>query len=218
MFHAPIRASCLGRSLVRILWVTDTTRTLLLQYVHPPVYRNIPASVFPVGVRIQGFVDSVNLRPLGNWSRGSTPSTALQHITLSGAGRYDAEFAQYVSAVSNIIKFIYRSLNSPLPEEHSFPKHSLFFARRVFTKITAKNRDKVSKLKPEDDPMMETRSIGENWRVTEKTPRAGGNFPVQVHLKIEHVLLLVEAQRVDPSDQRDPDVVVHGPGLIFGSI
>jgi hypothetical protein len=53
---------------------TDRSRTLRLLYRNPPVYKNRPLHViFPVGVRIQGFVDSCNLRALGNWKRFGLP-------------------------------------------------------------------------------------------------------------------------------------------------
>ncbi|KAK7038347.1 hypothetical protein R3P38DRAFT_2770617 [Favolaschia claudopus] len=146
----------------------DMTRTVLLQYLHPPVYPNMPPKIFPVGVRVQGFVDSVNLRPLGNWTRGSSPSSALQHISLSGAGKYEAQFTHYVSAVNNIILFIYRSLNGTPPNDNFLSQNSLFIARRVFTKVTSMNRDMPSMLNAEDDPMQEARFVEDTWKVTEK--------------------------------------------------
>jgi hypothetical protein len=48
----------------------DHTRGLKLLYKNPPVYANSPADVMsPVGIRVQGFIERCNLKPLGSWIR-----------------------------------------------------------------------------------------------------------------------------------------------------
>ncbi|KAK6977893.1 hypothetical protein R3P38DRAFT_2809848 [Favolaschia claudopus] len=238
---------------------TDSTRSLLLQYRSPPLYRTPANVLYPVGIRVQGFVESCNLRALGSWSRDSSPSSALQHIILYG-GVHEEVFGQYISAISEVTSYIYRSLNCALPEGGGFSSQrtTLFVARRVFTKITHRNRGRPSVLEPRDDPLLEARAVEHEWRVTEK-PRVGayivdetnpsigtfvavdpmsvgpGDFvdvcvgfdiayrpgrggrksQVQVHLNIEHVVLLVAAARATDMAVDATEVLVETPGLEF---
>ena len=45
----------------------DTTRRYLL--VHARVEHDDPEAEFQVAIRLQGFVERINIRPLGNWNQ-----------------------------------------------------------------------------------------------------------------------------------------------------
>jgi hypothetical protein len=47
----------------------DHTRGLMLLYKKPRLLKNSPGGLLcPVGIRVQGFVERCNLKPLGAWS------------------------------------------------------------------------------------------------------------------------------------------------------
>ncbi|KAJ7838239.1 hypothetical protein B0H14DRAFT_2588785 [Mycena olivaceomarginata] len=195
-----------------------------------------PHVIYPVGVRVQGFVDSCNLRPLGNWKRGVPPSSALQCIVLGGGVGLDHQFSQYKHAISEITAYIYRCLNVPRPPSDVQERSTLFAARRVFTKINTRNCHLPSALGDGDDPLGDAASVAGNWKVLDKInvgmfvpddvdpgdgdfvamdafhlrpgdfvdvclgfnivsrgPRGGRT--VQVHLTIDHILLLSAAEQ-----------------------
>ncbi|KAJ7301338.1 hypothetical protein DFH08DRAFT_827674 [Mycena albidolilacea] len=191
---------------------TDRSRTLRLMYKNPPLYKNNPPHViYPVGVRVQGFVDTCNLRPLGNWKR-SPPSSALQCIVLSGGAGLDHQFSQYKAAISEIITYIYRCLNVHRPTSEVQERSTIFAARRVFTK----------RLVPGTTRQTTPRSVETNWKVLDKvnvgfdivSRGSRGGRTVQVHLTIDHILLLSAAEKatvVGPG----PEVVEDVLGLRF---
>ncbi|KAJ7868201.1 hypothetical protein B0H14DRAFT_3441348 [Mycena olivaceomarginata] len=225
---------------------TDRSRTLRLLYRNPPIYKNRPLHViFPVGVRIQGFVDSCNLRALGNWKRGSPPSGALQCIVLGAAAGLDHQFSQYKTAISEIITYIYRCLNVERPPAVVQERGTIFAARCVFTKRCAMG----------DDPMGDAASVEGQWKVLDKVnvgmfvpddvdPSDGdfvsmdpfhlrpGDFvdvcvgfdivsrgprgakTVQVHLTIDHILLLAAAEKTTVPEVAE-EMVEDALGLRF---
>ncbi|KAJ7142804.1 hypothetical protein C8R44DRAFT_866095 [Mycena epipterygia] len=251
------KACCRGHTLVVTPAPSDSTRTLLLLYKQPHVYKNAPQGLLcPVGVRVQGFIDKCNLKPLGNWTKDSLPQTALQSITLSGGLGHQPLFDDYKAAVDEVVAFIYRALNSAPVNNGRPTSDSLYATRRVFTKITGRNRDAPSVLSAGDDPMLLCDAIRNTWRVTEKARvgmyvenvgEVGGGSRVpceplllaegdfvdvcvgfdivtrynrsgaqhQVHLTIEHVLLLTPAAENIPMDVEPQSVHIQGPGLDF---
>ncbi|KAJ7887530.1 hypothetical protein B0H14DRAFT_2562712 [Mycena olivaceomarginata] len=234
----------------------DRSRTLRLLYKNPPPHKNRPPHViYPVGVRVQGFVDSCNLRPLGNWKRGVPPSSALQCIVLGGGVALDHQFSQYKRAISEITAYIYRCLNVPRPPSDVQERSTLFAARRVFTKINARNCHLPSALGDGDDPLGDVASVAGNWKVLDKInvgmfvpddvdpgdgdfvamdafhlrpgdfvdvclgfdivsrgPRGGRT--VQVHLTIDHILLLSAAEQTTIAPPA-PETVEDALGLRF---
>ncbi|KAJ7500714.1 hypothetical protein B0H11DRAFT_1908588 [Mycena galericulata] len=210
----------------------DMTRGFLLVYKDPPVLPNSPQNILcPVGVRVQGFIERCNFKPLGNWDTQRQPQTAIQFIVLSGGAHYGPVFSQYKSAVHEVISFIHKCLNSRAPARRE-EEESMFIGRRVFTKITSRNRKVPSALEPGDDPMEFAKTVEPNWRVTSKpnvgdfvdvcvgfdivSRRERADRPVthQVHLSIEHVLLLASAQDAEPPAV-EPEFTIQGPGLSF---
>ncbi|KAJ7602624.1 hypothetical protein DFH06DRAFT_1351222 [Mycena polygramma] len=146
----------------------DHTRALLLLYKRPHVFPNAPAGVlYPVGVRVQGIIERLNLKTVGSWVNGSAPQSALQHVVLGGGAEHSHIFRQYKAAVNNIVAYIYRSLDQkqPPPRQDS---DSLFVGRRVFTKVTSKNRKTPSALEEGDDPMNYCKAIDDEWRIISK--------------------------------------------------
>ncbi|KAK7001754.1 hypothetical protein R3P38DRAFT_3283520 [Favolaschia claudopus] len=242
---------------------TDSTRTLRLLYREPSSANDaIPGVIFPVGVRVQGFVMNCNLRTLGNWTRGTAPASALQFIVLGG-GDCPSLFAEYRTAVTDIVRYIHRCLNSEPPDLRNGVRdeQTIFAARRVFTKINARNNHLPSVIRPGDDPLNETQSIQHEWRpikrlsvglysqydeqrgggeltaldplniavgdfvdvclgfdIVTKPRRGNGQPSLQVHLTIEHIIVLAPAGEATDSEMtiEYPVVEEESPGLTFG--
>ncbi|KAJ7774872.1 hypothetical protein B0H16DRAFT_1713320 [Mycena metata] len=235
----------------------DHTRNLLLLYKQPRILPNSPKGILcPVGVRIQGFVERCNLKPLGSWERGKGPQGAIQHIVLSG-GKHNADvFREYKATVNEIVKFIARTLGVPVPARvERDDDDALFMARRVFTKVNGVNRGLPSALEPGDDPLDLCSSVHSEWRVLRKLktgmymasdmdPDGSYNAPcdamvitegdfvdvcvsfdivtrrgprnelgIQVHLNIEHILLLVSG--ADTQTVEEEPIAIQEPGLTF---
>ncbi|KAJ7088876.1 hypothetical protein B0H15DRAFT_800820 [Mycena belliarum] len=235
----------------------DASRGLLLLYKNPPILKNAPVdALFPVGIRVQGFVERCNLKPLGTWASGRSAASAIQFIVLTGGQDHGSVFGQYKTAVSSVVDYIYKCLNVTPPANEQ-DHDTMFIARRVFTKVTRSNRRVPSALERGDDPLGLCKSIDKEWRVLNK-PSIGMYIPddydvsdgaivpcdgmgltegdfvdvcvgfdivhrrgrmgeesVQVHLKIEHVLLLASAQLAAIADDEAQTVAVQNPGLSF---
>ncbi|KAJ6497080.1 hypothetical protein C8R47DRAFT_1069136 [Mycena vitilis] len=145
----------------------DRSRALLLLYKQPHIYPNAPRGViYPVGVRVQGFIERLNLKTFGSWTSGKDPKTAVQHIVLSGGRDHTATFREYKSAVNNIVASIYQSLDARQPARED--SDALFIGRRVFSKVGAHNRNVQSALEDGDDPMDNCKVFDNEWRVTQK--------------------------------------------------
>ncbi|KAJ7158207.1 hypothetical protein C8R43DRAFT_1124829 [Mycena crocata] len=148
----------------------DHTRNVLLMYKYPHVYPHSPKNMLhPVGIRVQGFVERCNLKPLGNWTSDKNPSGAVQHVILSGGPHYQSIFSQYRSAVADVVAYIHKFLDvaapiSPVGDDDD----SLYIRRRVFTKIDGSNRKKPSALERGDDPMGYCKAVDAQWRVLSK--------------------------------------------------
>ncbi|KAJ7021405.1 hypothetical protein C8F04DRAFT_1273762 [Mycena alexandri] len=148
----------------------DHTRELLLLYKQPRILPNSPRGILcPGGVRVQGFVERCNLKPLGSWESGKSPQAAIQHIVLSGGTDNAHVFREYKSSVNEVIKYIMRTLGVAVPANFGRDDlDSMFIARRVFTKVNSVNRRLPSALEPGDDPMDLCRAIESEWRVLKK--------------------------------------------------
>ncbi|KAJ7699717.1 hypothetical protein B0H16DRAFT_1749308 [Mycena metata] len=238
----------------------DHTRGLLLLYKRPPAlpFTGARRALCPVGIRVQGFIERLNLGPLGTLTSGKTPQAALQFVVLNGGRTSGHIFRQYKAAVDGVVRYIYQSLGETPPAARSEDDETLFVARRVFTKVVAGNRNSPSALHEGDDPRELCRAFETEWRVLAKAkigeyvphaddPTRGSKHPcdamsiregdfvdvcigfdivsrrdragenhLQVHLSIEHVLLLVSALEDAALDgDAGAEDVVHGPGADF---
>ncbi|KAJ7046267.1 hypothetical protein C8F04DRAFT_1248519 [Mycena alexandri] len=148
----------------------DHTRELLLLYKQPRILPNSPRGILcPVGVRVQGFVERCNLKPLGSWESGKSPQSAIQHVVLGGGKDNAHVFREYKNSVNEVIKYILRTLDVPIPASVERDDRDLMFiARRVFTKVNSVNRRLPSALEPGDDPMDLCKGIDNEWRVLKK--------------------------------------------------
>ncbi|KAJ7132565.1 hypothetical protein C8R44DRAFT_871500 [Mycena epipterygia] len=237
----------------------DQTRGLMLLYKKPRLLKNSPGGLLcPVGIRVQGFVERCNLKPLGAWSTGKPPQSTIQHIVLSGGANHSAVFHEYKDAVDGVVKFIHRTLGVAAPATSSRDDpDSMFISRRVFSKVTAHNRNFASALELGDDPTDSCASIESEWRVLKKLsigmymrdevdPMDGvaipcdplvicqgdfvdvclgfdivskyaynGELNVQVHLNIQHVLLLASGNNLRTETPAEDIVIIQEPGLSF---
>ncbi|KAF8217217.1 hypothetical protein K438DRAFT_1748313 [Mycena galopus ATCC 62051] len=193
--------------------VTDNTRTLQLLYKSPPLLPHAPVgTMFQVGVRVQGFVQSCNLNPLGNWSRDMAPPAATQFLLLSGGSTHGHVFSQYKTAVSEVVGYIYRSLHVNKPPETE--RDSRTMKHRVdASQITGRNRHQPSVLDTCDDPWGDTASVQDDWRVT-TSPNVG------MYIRNDSAeepgdLVALDAHHIGEGDFVDVCVgfdIVHRPG------
>ncbi|KAJ7070429.1 hypothetical protein B0H15DRAFT_957685 [Mycena belliarum] len=237
----------------------DMTRGLLPLYKNPPIFKNAPLdALYPVGIRVQGFIERCNLKTLGTWASGKTAASALQFIVLTGGKDNGSVFAHYKTAVRAVVEYIFKCLDLPPVADEQEPD-TMFITRRVFTKVTGLNRLTPSALERGDDPLGVCHAVDREWRVMNKASigmyipddveacdgaivpcdgmslsegdfvdvcvgfdivhrrNRNGQEAVQVHLKMEHVLLLAHAESVADSDSvmTEAEVAVHNPGLSF---
>ncbi|KAJ7082093.1 hypothetical protein B0H15DRAFT_952769 [Mycena belliarum] len=235
----------------------DMTRGLLLLYKHAPVLPNTPSgTIHPVGIRVQGFIERVNMKPMGTWTPGKSAASALQFWILNGGDHGDV-FAGYKAAAQDTLAYIYKCLDVAPPTDNDHDSESMFIARRVFTKVTGSNKFLPDALERGDDPMGLCKSIEREWRVLSKCSigmylpddyeqsdsaivpcdgmalsegdfvdvcvgfdivnRRGrkGETNIQVHLKLEHVLLLAAAQDISKDEDPLEPISVQNPGLMF---
>jgi hypothetical protein len=69
------------------------------------------------------------------FASGKRPETAIQHIVLSGGKDHADIFRQYKAAVTEVSKYIYRTLDVSEPVVREDPD-ALFVGRCVFTKVS----------------------------------------------------------------------------------
>ncbi|KAJ7876845.1 hypothetical protein B0H13DRAFT_1893490 [Mycena leptocephala] len=146
----------------------DSTCAVILFYKHPHVYPNALANtVYPVGIHVQGFIERVNLRALGNWLPGRKSQTALQQIVLNSGRDYGDVLSKYKVAVGEVINSIYRCLDYH-PQDSSTESHSMTIWRRIFTKVASWNHNRRSVLEPGDDSLDHMHSLNDEWKVLSK--------------------------------------------------
>ncbi|KAF8166596.1 hypothetical protein K438DRAFT_1984148 [Mycena galopus ATCC 62051] len=193
---------------------TDRSRIVRLLYKDPPIYKNVPSKViYPVGVRVQGFVDSCNLRKTGNYKKGMPPQAALQAIVLSG-GAYEHVFAQYRAAVFEVVNYIRWCLGVKGLEATDTDRKTMFIARRVFSKVNAKNCHEPSVLEVGDDPLNDAAAVSDTWRIIKKA--SIGMYVPDEHDPDASVFAAMDAFNVRAGDFVDVcvgfDIVTRGNG------
>ncbi|KAH7908093.1 hypothetical protein BJ138DRAFT_1208189, partial [Hygrophoropsis aurantiaca] len=148
---------------------SDRTHAHLLLYKSPNFDDIQPNEVFPVTIRVQGFLGRFNLSPFGTWNRSdSNGAPAIQHLSLTCSGLVEL-WTPVVDAIFNIRKLIHASLGSVEREdEHPENAHDIYMQRRVFTKITPQNAHLQDVLTSGEDPSHLRDRVAANWRVTEK--------------------------------------------------
>ncbi|OBZ77073.1 hypothetical protein A0H81_03172 [Grifola frondosa] len=120
-----------------------------------------------VAIRVQGFVESANLGPLGNWDgREQNASTASQHITLHSGG-IAAPFRAQLEALEElrygILSFMCHETDSAV---RLSSMETIQLSRRVFHKIPLVPRKEIrNALRAGDDPRGKAAKIAERWRV-----------------------------------------------------
>ncbi|KAJ6623308.1 hypothetical protein B0H10DRAFT_2213700 [Mycena sp. CBHHK59/15] len=228
--------------------VADYTREHVLLYKNPP--HAALNTVFPVGVRVQGFIMRSTLGMLGNWE--GTPGTAVsaaQSVAL-GCGGYREPWHATMLAFRAIEDLVQTSLSSG---GFSRPGHrastrdvvdqELYLTRRVFEKITTRNRGvRLSGYKTGTIHLVTALQSATNGELLEKfrqddcpgdfvdvcirfdivAKREGkrGEMTYHVRYTIQHILLLksaadLEAELGAPEELRGPLVTVIEQGLSF---
>ncbi|KAJ7118466.1 hypothetical protein C8R43DRAFT_1137398 [Mycena crocata] len=155
----------------------DASREQMLLYKNPP--RVATNTLFPVAIRLQGFIARCNLGPLGNWNGEPLHAvSSTQSVVLECQGMlepWDATLAT-LQAIEDLVQ---NSLHS-FGNTETFTDRSarsgeqeLYCSRRVFEKarITPHNRSfRLSVLEEGDDPLGKCDAIDRDWRVTRKLP------------------------------------------------
>ncbi|OBZ77424.1 hypothetical protein A0H81_02760 [Grifola frondosa] len=130
-----------------------------------------------VSIRVQGFVESVNIGPLGNWDgKEHSAGAAMQHLTLSGGG-LSKPFTSQLEAIEEfrmaVMSYIDHDFD-PIPQTVELER--LHLSRRVFYKIPLTPRKNIrSALRAGDDPRGSAAKIAHRWKV-----------PFRVRLGVQH--------------------------------
>ncbi|PSR87073.1 hypothetical protein PHLCEN_2v5259 [Hermanssonia centrifuga] len=144
----------------KLLESKDPSRRHALVYVDQEEGHN---GLEQVAVRLQGFVSSCDISPLGNWklTDASAPK-AVQFLVLTApADVTDVMHAQN-RGLGRIRELIYRALQSG--KTGMEVKDEIYLQSRVFTKVRAGSSIK-SILQPRDDPSGEARALEKRWIV-----------------------------------------------------
>ncbi|KAJ7119802.1 hypothetical protein C8R44DRAFT_878192 [Mycena epipterygia] len=233
----------------------ERSRAKLLLYRHPA--QTMPGTIYPVKVRLQGFVQRLNLQPLGTWDGNpERASAAIQSVVLSNgdsADNYEA-WESTIRAVDTLRTFAYMSLGAPSTVHQAMPviERHIYCQRRVFTKVRP-SAPEPSVLRAGDDPYGHAAMVDTEWRVVKNlsmgrvlaadgravpcdhtafragdfvdigisldiaaVPQRRGNPRVDVHIALQHILLLREAeQNTAPELGTTEDVQVVEQDLSF---
>lgn len=131
----------------------DQTRRHLVLYRSPEA--TLDLVVYPVTLRVQGFIERAKLIALGDWDgyvaiidlnlehvnraaprNRSTAMRAMQHLTLSCGGHLKPWLA-FQTAIRHIRQLVHNTIGGPkhLVETVQRPNELMHFQRRVFTKV-----------------------------------------------------------------------------------
>jgi len=150
--------------------VSDWTRVYHLLYKQPSG-DNEANVVYPVTLRIQGFLQNFDLSVLGSWDGESTNAVkAVQFLSLTSGGLNEPWIPTQL-AIHNIRQLIRQTLSrtqSSPSEVLADPDASIYMTRRVFTKVRGSVDNTPSVLDPTDDPHNWGWRVASDWRVTEK--------------------------------------------------
>ncbi|KZT13051.1 uncharacterized protein LAESUDRAFT_808534 [Laetiporus sulphureus 93-53] len=138
-----------------------------------------------ISIRMQGFIKTVRVMPLGNWNgRVHDAVRAIQYVTLHSGG-FESPFQAQVNALSAVDEFICASLGAEVPVHRPRSPNEIFLNRRVFKRagivynlhtpylltllhqVTA-NCELRSVLSPADAPDSKARKIANSWVVADK--------------------------------------------------
>ncbi|OBZ71252.1 hypothetical protein A0H81_08556 [Grifola frondosa] len=130
-----------------------------------------------VTIRLQGFVESINLAPLGNWDgKEHTAGGTLQHLTLTDGGLTKV----FKHQLDSLDELHYAILSFMRHDTHELDRPSecpnICLGHRVFHKIPLVNRKQIlNALRAGDDPTGKAAKICERWRV-----------PFRIGLGVQH--------------------------------
>ncbi|KAJ6601245.1 hypothetical protein DFH09DRAFT_1127252 [Mycena vulgaris] len=152
----------------------ESSREQVLLYKSPPRVA-VNTTLFPVAVRVQGFISRCNLRPLGNWNGdASTAISATQSVVIECRGNF-VPWEATLSALRNIEDLVQESLKAYGLTELFLDRsgragqfQDLYCARRVFQKVTPQTAAALSALEEGDDPLNQCSAIAREWRVMKK--------------------------------------------------
>ncbi|KAF7971966.1 hypothetical protein HWV62_19359 [Athelia sp. TMB] len=131
------------------------------------------STLYPVLVRLQGIVKSLDLGVFGSWGGPKTSTiTATQHLTLSSPGNADS-WAIQLEGLFNLRTMAHGRLarrNKHRMERIPDISDDIHCTRRVFYKLRGDGTDPRSVLRPADDPNNWMHRVASRWRVVEKLP------------------------------------------------
>ncbi|OBZ77797.1 hypothetical protein A0H81_02175 [Grifola frondosa] len=121
-------------------------------------------------VRLQGFIDSLNLKPLGNWNgHDHDAPRAIQFINLSSGG-FMPPFTAQKEAMANLRAMISESVGGDT-EHDSLEGSNIVLKRRVFTRVRPTHTPS-SALRVGDDPTGKAARIASRWIVDHRISAA----------------------------------------------
>ncbi|OBZ70246.1 hypothetical protein A0H81_09548 [Grifola frondosa] len=141
-------------------------RTMALY--HPAVCDGEVDERYEVAIRVQGFVEQVNISPLGNWSgREADAPKAIQFLRL-GHGGFPAALDAQNEALRAFREVVLQSLHAEC-RHGSSSNGSISLQRRVFTRVRPVYATEVaSVLREGDDAFGRAAKIASRWVVSHR--------------------------------------------------
>ncbi|EMD30845.1 hypothetical protein CERSUDRAFT_78576 [Gelatoporia subvermispora B] len=125
---------CLQTYVSRASTVVDKTRLYrVLHYIDSPATGTISPR-YEVNIRIQGYIQSMNLTPYGNWTSAlSDAKRAIQYLAIVARGS-DEVFGKQIDVLDNLRRLIHHTLDGSDQSVRLLPRDKLYLQRRVFQK------------------------------------------------------------------------------------
>ncbi|KAJ7209370.1 hypothetical protein C8J57DRAFT_1540385 [Mycena rebaudengoi] len=137
----------------RVRNAADYTREHLLLYKKPPATSD--NALFPVGIRVQGFVLKAALAPLGTWDgKRNTAVSAIQTLAL-GCGGHEEPWRATIAALTSIQQLVHTALVGGGYDDSNY--------NRGHREIVDREADIVL-----PDNIQESRDTPDEWMVTKK--------------------------------------------------
>ncbi|OBZ78024.1 hypothetical protein A0H81_02092 [Grifola frondosa] len=141
-------------------------RTMVLY--HPRLFNDDCGQRYEVVVRLQGFVEEVNIGPLGDWNGHEQGAPKAQQSLTLGHGGVRAPFEAQREGLNALRDVVLLSLNME-PADHVSSSPSIKLQRRVFSRVRPTGPTAVdSILQSGDDPLGCAAKIRSQWVVTHK--------------------------------------------------
>ncbi|KAJ3487740.1 hypothetical protein NLI96_g3329 [Meripilus lineatus] len=118
-----------------------------------------------LGLRVQGFVQRLNISPFGNWmGTESTATTANQFVAVGPGENGKDAFAAQLQALERVREFVLRLLHQEVVPRTA--GGSLLVQRRVFAKV--RDGDELEAITSREDPQGRAKELNGKWGIKDR--------------------------------------------------